>query len=238
MKCLQKAGAYGNHLRHTASLHECSSHRLFDALTAPAGLTCRQLVALLKNYDVHAAVLRRLLLKAATIMPEEAVGFILENVRNEYGNGDASARHQLQLRDLASHLGCSRDQYEQLPVFPGVIKFVRSAARFYFPVPATLETGPLLRPAIAAGAITATELLAIEEFKAMQVAFAPHGLSHHIWFDHVNVEQEHSQESVALAVYFLERYGDSQAVELGLNGVLNANLDLYDGLLQAVERST
>lgn len=237
MNCLERVGAYGNQLRHIAAQHECSSHTLFQVLTGANELTSLQLLGLLKNYDVHAGVLRRLLLKAATIMPEEAVGYILENVRNEYGNGNPAARHQLQLQDLAFRLGCTEEKYRQLPVSPGILAFVKSAGRHYFPIGETVAIRKALRPAIAAGAITATELLAIEEFKAMQVAFAPKGLAHHIWFDHVNVEQEHGEESVALALFFMERYDAHEAIELGLHGVLNANLDLYDGLLQAIEDS-
>ncbi|HNN64060.1 MAG TPA: hypothetical protein PKH78_13505, partial [Candidatus Obscuribacter sp.] len=72
--------------------HPCFKHEMFDRLSSLAktgSLSLKQVASLLKNYDAHASHLRRLLLKAATIMPEEAVGFILENVRNEYGNGVA-----------------------------------------------------------------------------------------------------------------------------------------------------
>ncbi len=215
--------------------HPCFKHELFDRLNSLAGegsLSLRQVAALLKNYDAHASHLRRLLLKAATIMPEEAVGFILENVRNEYGNGDADGRHQLQLQDLAWQSGVSRNDYRLTPVQSGVKTFIKAVTPFYFPagefIPSALQ-GSGARAAIAAGAITATEIMAMEEFKALQKAFSSLGLQHHIWFDHVTVESEHSQESIALACFFGER-DQKAAVEYGLKGVLDANLHLYDGL--------
>ena len=48
---------------------------------------------------------------------------------------------------------------------------------------------------------------------------------------HVRVEEEHSGDSIALALYFLTRNHSFEAVEFGLTGVLNANMHLYDGLL-------
>src|SRR5437016_2291594 len=83
---LEKPGSTVD-LRGLAQSHLCWSHPLFARLEG-ARLTTEQCAALLRNYDEHAGALRRLLLKAATIMPEEAVTYVLENVRNEYGNGN------------------------------------------------------------------------------------------------------------------------------------------------------
>ncbi|HNG19078.1 MAG TPA: iron-containing redox enzyme family protein [Candidatus Obscuribacter sp.] len=217
--------------------HPCFKHEMFDRLSSLAktgSLSLKQVAALLKNYDAHASHLRRLLLKAATIMPEEAVGFILENVRNEYGNGVVEGRHQLQLQDLAWQSGVAPDDYRLTPVQSGIKTFIKAVTPFYFPgsatIPANLKgKGGGARAAIAAGAITATEIMAMEEFKALQKAFSSLGLQHHIWFDHVTVESEHSQESIALACFFQER-GQKSSVEYGLKGVLEANVHLYDGL--------
>jgi hypothetical protein len=202
-------------------------------LRSKAPLLVNQAASLLKNYDAHASVLRRLLLKAATLMPEPAVGFVLENVRNEYGNGNYADNHQNQLQDVVWQLGITREQYAEIPVTKPIKQFIREATRFYYPPCGSLPSG-LNRAAVVAGAITATELLAIEEFKALQRAFTHFGLEHHIWFHHVMIEEEHSDESVALAVYFIENHGAEKAVEYGLNGVLDANVHLYDGLLQAI----
>ena len=90
---------------------------------------------------------------------------------------------------------------------------------------------------MAAGGITATELMAVIEFKTMQQAFIPHQKDDHIWFNHVTVECEHSEESMALAVYFMRR-GAQESVEIGLKGVLDANMHLYDGLLQTLTHNT
>jgi hypothetical protein len=90
---------------------------------------------------------------------------------------------------------------------------------------------------VVAGAITATEILAIEEFKAMQIAFASFGLDKHIWFDHVTVEENHSDDSLALAHYFMRQPRHIAAVLVGMNGVLDATEKLYDGLLSAVSGS-
>jgi hypothetical protein len=76
--------------------------------------------------------------------------------------------------------------------------------------------------------------LAIEEFEAMQVAFSSINLQDHIWFDHVEVEVGHSGESLALAHHFMLDERNISAVIFGLNGVLDANLALYDGLLCAL----
>jgi hypothetical protein len=226
-------------LRNFAKVHQAFEHPLFKALRTKK-ITVEAVGRLLKNYDAHASHLRRLLLKAATIMPESAVGFILENVRNEYGNGVDSERHQLQLQDVAFCAGVSRDQYKNYAVEKSVKTFIKAVTPLYFPseqhttkhAPQIKEqTRSLSKAAIAAGAITATELMAVEEFKALQIAFQQFSLQHHIWFDHVRVEEEHSGDSIALALYFLNQNQSFEAVEFGLNGVLNANMHLYDGLL-------
>mgnify|MGYP003393331054 CR=1 FL=1 len=226
-------------LRTFANEHEAFNHPLFTALRTHK-LTPRAAGRLLKNYDAHASHLRRLLLKAATIMPESAVGFILENVRNEYGNGIDSERHQLQLQDVAFSAGVSSEDYRNYKVEKAVKTFIKAVTPLYFPIEQHTskhapqfkkQTSALSKAAIAAGAITATELMAVEEFKSLQIAFRQFDLQDHIWFDHVRVEEEHSGDSIALALYFLTRHQSYEAVEFGLNGVLNANLYLYDGLL-------
>ncbi|MCC7530084.1 MAG: iron-containing redox enzyme family protein [Candidatus Melainabacteria bacterium] len=217
--------------RAIAAEHPCSSHPLFDYLDRTK-LNHQQLCGFLANYDAHASLLRRLLLKAATIMPEEAVGYILENVRNEYGNGNPDHRHQLQLHDLAFQSGVTAEELREAPLTAGVKKYMQQVPQFYFPENTGLEAY-LLFPAISAGAITATEILAIEEFRHMQKSFAFLGLDQHIWFDHVTVEVEHSDESVALAVFFADRENGVESVLDGLQGVLDANILLYDGLLAA-----
>ncbi|HEY9760488.1 MAG TPA: iron-containing redox enzyme family protein [Oculatellaceae cyanobacterium] len=235
-----------------ALAHPCASHPLFDVLQT-ISLNSQRAGSFLRNYDAHASVLRRLLLKAAAIMPEEAVGFILENVRTEFGAGDISARHQLQLVDLALQSGVTRQEFDRFKIRAGIRSFIKAVSQFYFPhgsggirvssyaKPASIGAGSHstsprhYRPAIAAGAITATEVLAIEEFKAMQVAFSSLGLQDHIWFDHVTVEADHTEESLALARYFMKSDDDVAAVLHGLNGVLDANVSLYDGLLSALQ---
>lgn len=223
-----------------AQAHPAFEHPLFERLRQGA-FSCEKLGKLLKNYDAHASQLRRLLLKVATIMPEQAVGLILENVRNEYGNGCEADRHQLQLQSLAWALDISVEQYKQFAVEAEVRKFIKDVTPLYFPLAAnycseiisskSLPKTILRKAAIAAGAVTATELMAVEEFKALQITFGHYGLQEHIWFDHVQVECEHSDESVALAIYFIEKYDDFEAVQFGLQGVLDANLHLYNGLL-------
>jgi hypothetical protein len=66
------------------------------------------------------------------------------------------------------------------------------------------------------------------------VAFAKLDLAHHIWFHHVTIEAEHSDESLALALHFLHNNDAWQEVEYGMLGVLDANVSLYDGLLAAI----
>lgn len=214
-----------------AMRHPCARHPLFAALRQ-AELNKNRAGALLRNYDAHACVLRRLLLRAAAIMPEKAVGYILENVRTEFGAGDPEARHQLQLVDLARKSGVSDQEFKNYPIQAGIKTFVKAATMYYYP--ANLPRSKHYRPAIAAGAITATEVLAVEEFKSLQVAFQSMNLQHHIWFDHVQVEVEHSDESLALANFFMADERHISAVLLGLNGVLDANMFLYDGLLRAL----
>lgn len=215
----------------TARDHACSSHPLFSYLET-AELSVNQCAALLRNYDAHAGVLRRMLLHAAALMPERAVGFILENVRNEYGNGNQEHRHQLQLLSLATLVGVDQEVFDSVRIQPGVRSYIKSVVNYYKPT-GKQHPKSLMRPAIAAGAITATEILALEEFRAMQKAFTKHGLADHIWFDHVNVEAEHTDESLALALFFIEVHNASEAVYFGLNAVLEANCSLYDGLLAA-----
>lgn len=235
-------GDLGAALTKLAHSHRAFEHPLFQALQT-VKLTPTAAGRLLKNYDAHASHLRRLLLKAATIMPESAVGYILENVRNEYGNGVDSGRHQLQLQDVAYKAGNSSEDYRRFAVEEGVRQFIKIVTPYYFPLhispsdytPLLCERlAPLSKAAIAAGAITATELMAVEEFKALQLAFRQFNLQDHIWFDHVRVEEEHSDDSIALALYFLEHGQGFEAVELGLTAVLDANVHLYDGLLSAI----
>ncbi len=211
--------------------HPCARHKLFDRLRQ-VELTKASAGAVLRNYDAHACVLRRLLLRAAAIMPEEAVGFILENVRTEFGAGNVNDRHQLQLVDLAHKAGVSDEEFKAYKIQGGVKAFVKDATRYYYP--ANLASSRLYKPAICAGAITATEVLAIEEFKALQIAFSSLHLQHHIWFDHVEVEVSHSNDSLALAHFFMAEERHVPAVLLGLHGVLDATVLLYDGLLAAL----
>ncbi|CAN5419425.1 hypothetical protein BH11CYA1_BH11CYA1_43030 [soil metagenome] len=221
----------GQALTDFAQKHTAFEHPLFKALESRK-ISRSSAGRLLKNYDAHASHLRRLLLKAATIMPESAVGFILENVRNEYGNGVDSDRHQLQLQDVAFSAGVSKSDYRRYSVESSVKTFIKNVTPLYFPLDHHKEKkGIYAKAAIAAGAITATELMAVEEFKALQTAFRQFDLQDHIWFDHVRVEEEHSGDSIALALYFLTRYQSFEAVEFGLNSVLDANIHLYDGLL-------
>lgn len=223
---------YGESLRLFAASHPCSEHRLFEMLET-AKLSVPKSARLLRNYDAHASVLRRYLLRAAAIMPEPAVPLVLENVRNEYGNGDYSKNHQDQLRDLAWKSGVSRAVFFDVPVNPGIKSFIKSARLFYCPKKG-LHSAGLLLPAIVAGAITATEILAVKEFAALQKAYASLGLAEHHWFHHVTIEQEHRDESVALAKYFQEKHDAAKSVEFGLKGILDANIYLYDGLLAAL----
>lgn len=216
-----------------ADSHPCASHRLFDLLDTQS-LTVPQAAGLLKNYDAHASVLRRLLLKAATYMPEPAVGFVLENVRNEYGNGVYENNHQAQLQDVAWSLGVEPATYSALPVMPGIKRFIADATKFYSPPCGWLPKG-INRGACVAGAITATEVLAIKEFRSLQAAFRRFGLEHHIWFHHVTIEEAHTGDSLALAMYFIERHGQLNSVEYGMRGVLDANCHLYEGLVESLE---
>lgn len=249
----------GQMLRRFVQAHPASSHPLFDRLEE-GGLSLDQAGALLRNYDAHASHLRRLLLKAATIMPEEAVGYILENVRNEYGNGRPEGRHQLQLQSLAWAIGVLPEKYRSYAITPGIKQFIKQVTPYYYPIArpqgkaspdqklagnqtssGNRTSSENLKPsgsraAIAAGAITATELLALEEFKSLQKAFAGFGQEHHIWFDHVTIECEHLEDSVSLALYFLEQNrAPEEDVLLGLSGVLDATVHLYDGLLACLD---
>jgi hypothetical protein len=217
-----------------AEEHPCTRHELFDSL-ATEHLNRKQVAALLRNYDAHASVLRRLLLHAASIMPEPAVPFVLENVRNEYGNGNYARNHQLQLTSLAEVCGVPYDEFMSVKIERGIKQFVKEAVRYYKRGGAA--AGTLKRPAVTAGAITATELLAIKEFAFMQKAFSRLGQKHHIWFHHVSIELEHSDESVALALYFSNNAHGLASVKHGLLGVLDANVLLYDGLLAAIRNA-
>jgi len=227
---LPKAGLDLSQLSQYVLSDRCASHPFFAYLRENE-LSTGQIKTLLRNYDAHAALLRRLLLKAATLMPESAVGFILENVRNEYGNGSFSNCHQAQLLDLAMQCGLStsgfQQAFQQARITDGVRSFMKKAPQYYFPRP---KQGHL-RAAIAAGAITTTEVLALEEFKALQCVFVSRGLQNHVWFDHVNVEAEHTAESIELALHFADHSWD--AVNIGIDGMLDATYDLYDGLFEA-----
>ncbi|MDR3617611.1 MAG: hypothetical protein P4L53_28900 [Candidatus Obscuribacterales bacterium] len=222
--------------------HPCAKHDFFEVVRS-IKLTPRRAGALLRNYDAHASVLRRLLIKAASIMPEMAVGYVLENVRTEFGAGNVDDRHQLQLIDVALQTGITLEEFESYSIQPGIKRFIKAVTPFYYPMQKSHKAifGKSNRGAISAGAITATEILAIEEFKALQIAFEQFNLQSHIWFDHVTVEVDHTEESLALATYFMQanpNYNSSEnhtnAVMLGLNGVLDANVALYDGLLEAL----
>lgn len=219
-------------LQQLVKQHPCSSHKMFWFLPQSI-LSLTQVAALLRNYDAHATILRRLLLQAATRMPEPAVGFVLENVRNEYGNGNYARNHQAQLKDVVYLAGVSEELFQKQPVMPGVQSFMDKVGAFYFPEARQIPSG-LEAAATAAGAITATEMLAIEEFRCLQKVFAEFNLDKHIWFDHVLIEQEHWQESLALVMHFLRAPEAVASVEYGLQGVLDANVDLYDGLIAAV----
>lgn len=219
-------------LRLLADEHPCSSHPLFSYLRK-VNSKKKQLAGLLRNYDAHATVLRRFLLRAASVMPEEAVPLILENVRNEYGNGVYARNHQDQLRDLAWKSGITQDEYFDISIQPGVKTFIKMATNYYCPRRGNYPRH-MKAAAIISGAITATELLAIKEFCTMQEAFAKHSLQNHHWFHHVSIELEHSDESLELALYF-NRLGAAESVEYGMKGILDANIHLYDGLLAAMQ---
>ena len=75
----------------------------------------------------------------------------------------------------------------------------------------------------------------MREFQYLQKAFAKLDLDSHVWFNHVTIEAEHSDESLALAEYFVTKHNAGESVLFGLNGILEANLHLYDGLLAAIE---
>src|SRR6185369_7148261 len=212
--------------------HACFTHPFFEKIRN-VELSRAQIAGLLRNYDAHASALRRLLLKAAALMPEEAVGFVLENVRNEYGNGDPDKRHQLQLVDLARQAGVSQSEFEDAAVLPPIRAYIRRATELYYPLNLRVPNS-FYKPAIVAGAITGTEIMAIEEFKALQVPFFSLGLEKHVWFDHIEVECAHSDESTALVNYFIEKHAAFDAVQYGFKQILDANILLYDGLLQAL----
>lgn len=214
-----------SYLRDLASAHAVSRHEFLTNLQ----LNQKQAIQLLSNYDAHATLLRRLLLLAASRMPEPAVGFILENVRNEYGNGDFRDCHQGQLRDLIKHLSKQTNDAISNKVSSGVRSYMKKVTQFYLPEP---ECG-YYKPAVIAGAISATEIMAMEEFKSLFKAFHRFGLENHRWFDHINVEIEHSDEALMLAEHFLQKSKNQKAVEYGFNGVLAANIHLYDGLLES-----
>lgn len=216
----------------TAREHPCASHPFFQTVEQ-AQLSANNSARLLRNYDAHASALRRLLLKAATLMPEPAVGFILENVRNEYGNGSYENNHQFQLLDVAIAAGATTQMLSAVKIQPGIKTFIKEASSFYYPRAAG-KPRHFLTAAVAAGAITATEILAINEFRSLQIAFTPLGLTNHVWFDHVAIEAEHTDESLALALYFIEHHQAADAVLFGLTGVLDANIHLYDGLLSSL----
>lgn len=220
---------FSQRLLDIAEQHPCSRHPLFEYLEANQ-LSNKQVAALLRNYDAHASVLRRLLLSAAAIMPEHAVPFVLENVRNEYGNGDYSRNHQDQLRDLVWSCGISREEFFQSKVQKGISLFIQAATSFY----SAKSSGGMKTAAIVAGAITATEILAIKEFTYIQKPFFERGLQHHIWFHHLTIEEEHTDESLMLARCFESSPAGVKGVEFGLSGILDANLNLYDGLLAAL----
>lgn len=196
-----------------------------------------RLIKLLFNYDAHAALLRRLLLKACVLMPEGAVGFVLENVRTEYGSGDYSKAHHFQILDLIKKLGetCKVDTDDSLKeISQGVHQYMLEVPSFFSPEELEPEEG-MYAPCVSAGAILATEVLAELEFKALQHAFKPFGLHEHIWFNHLTVEKEHADESFNLALYFLnEDDRCMESLEFGIGGILMCNSSLYNGFLDVV----
>lgn len=214
-----------SYLRELASAHSVFRHDFLTCLH----LNQKQAAQLLSNYDAHATLLRRLLLLAASRMPEPAVGFILENVRNEYGNGDYRDCHQGQLRDLIKLLSKQTSADISDKISPGVRSYMRKVTQFYSPE----KDCSFYKPAVIAGAVSATEIMAMEEFKSLFKAFQLFNLENHRWFDHINVEIEHSDEALMLADYFLQESKNQKSIEFGFNGVLEANLLLYDGLLES-----
>lgn len=216
-----------SYLRELTLAHPVSNHAFLNDLQ----IDQKQAMHLLTNYDAHATLLRRLLLLAATRMPEPAVGFILENVRNEYGNGQYSDCHQGQLRDLIHLLSRQTQGVVTGKISPGVRLYMKNILKYYLPK----KNSGYYRPAVIAGAISATEIMAMEEFKSLHKIFIRFNLENHRWFDHLIVEQEHSDEALYLAEYFLGKGGTEikAAVERGFSGVLDANLHLYDGLLES-----
>lgn len=217
-----------SYLRDLAKEHEASSHPFLQNPT----LNIRQAINVLFNYDAHASLLRRLLLNAAGKMPEPAVGFILENVRNEYGNGDYDGCHQGQLRDLINKLERNEPGFKAHRVSDGVRQYMRTVIDYYDPQ-SDNGTSDFYLPAVIAGAISATEIMAIEEFSSLHKSFHAFNLQNHIWFDHVTVEAEHSDEALCLAEYFLVKNNHKKAVEYGFKGVLDANCHLYNGLMES-----
>jgi len=218
-----------SYLRDLAKNHAASRHPF---LQGPR-LSARQAINLLFNYDAHASLLRRLLLNAAGKMPEPAVGFILENVRNEYGNGNYDHCHQGQLRDLMFKLAMLAPGVHPDRISSGVRAYMKAVVEFYDPTNAETNDNGFYLPAVIAGAISATEIMALDEFRSLFQTFHDFKLQKHIWFDHVTVEAEHTDEALALAEYFLASASAKKAVEYGFNGVLDANCHLYDGLMES-----
>lgn len=165
-------------------------------------------------------------------MPEPAVGFILENVRNEYGNGDYSNCHQGQLRDLMLRLSHLAPLENANKISNGVRQYMRTVIDYYNPR-VDNDCADYYFPAVIAGAISATEIMALDEFRSLHKTFHLFNLESHIWFDHVTVEAEHSDEALCLAEYFLAKNKHKKAVEYGFNGVLDANCHLYNGLIES-----
>lgn len=218
-----------SYLRDLAKDHVASRHPF---LQSPR-LSAKQAIHLLFNYDAHASLLRRMLLNAAGKMPEPAVGFILENVRNEYGNGNYDHCHQGQLRDLMFKLARLAPGVHPDKVSSGVRAYMKAVVEYYDPLSTQTNISGFYIPAIIAGAISATEIMALDEFRSLHQSFHDFKLQKHIWFDHVTVEAEHRDEALALAEYFLSSDKAKKAVEYGFKGVLDANCYLYDGLMES-----
>ena len=226
------------HLKSLILEHPCANHEWFK-LMEETQIRPEKLVRFLINYDVHATLLRRLLLKAACIMPEPAVGYILENVRTEYGSGDYKKAHQLQLLDLLKTLAIKFNiqvEGEVKKVSEGVRQYLNEIPAFYIPDEESTDgVNTFEAQAISAGAIGATELLAMKEFSSMKRAFDVYSLGDHIWFDHVRHEKEHAEDSFDLIKYFLQLdESNTESIELGIGGVLMCNTSLYDGFLEAL----
>ncbi len=141
--------------------------------------------------------------------------------------------HQGQLRDLMFKLAMLAPGVHPDRISSGVRAYMKAVVEFYDPTNAETNDNSFYLPAVIAGAISATEIMALDEFRSLFHTFHDFKLQKHIWFDHVTVEAEHTDEALALAEYFLASASAKKAVEYGFNGVLDANCHLYDGLMES-----